>query len=81
MPEIATALSKPPISKLPKITAGFCQFPGDAIAEFFCGEYNGWVCRFDVAAGEKLTVGVFAANSGGILLVDCKACSILLAVL
>lgn len=64
MLEIATVLSKPPISKLPTITAGFCQFPPEedgAMAEFFCGEYNAWVCRVDVV-GEKLTVGVFADN-------------------
>lgn len=81
---IAIAPSKPPTSKLPTITAGFCQFPPEedsAIAEFFCGEYNGWVCRVDVAVGEKMTVEAFAPDSGGILLADCKASKILLAVL
>jgi hypothetical protein len=71
MLEMATAPIKPPTSKLPKIPAGFCQFLGGMICRGANGSVFGW---------DGAVVGGMVTVFCDTWLADCKAYSILLAV-
>jgi len=57
---IAIPAIKPPITKLPKITAGFCQLLSEVVdagikADFWA-EAKGWVCWVCATAGDRAIV-------------------------